>query len=248
MRVSSIISLSTIGASSVLAQDNVTGQLGDAAVTTGNPIGKTAVATLPEQAFWKGSLNGNVRGSVVAKSGANGEGVDYEISFSNLPQEGGPFIYHIHVAPVPENGNCTSTLAHLDQYIRGEDPACDSARPASCQQGDLSGKYGKIQSSEPFTAKYHDPYTSLSEGVGSYFGNRSLVFHFANKTRISCANFSVLGSNTTVPYPTGTGSVTKTTPAPTSSPSVPVTNAGSVLNVVKNLAIAPVVAGFLALL
>lgn len=27
----------------------------------------------------------------MAKSGANGEGVDYEVSFSNLPQEGGPF-------------------------------------------------------------------------------------------------------------------------------------------------------------
>ncbi|KAI1481961.1 hypothetical protein K445DRAFT_320785 [Daldinia sp. EC12] len=249
MRVSNIISLSAIGASSVLAQDNVTGKLGDAAVITGNPIGKTAVATLPEEAFWKGgSLNGNVKGSVVAKSGPNGEGIDYEVSFSNLPQEGGPFIYHLHVAPVPEDGNCTSTLAHLDQYIRGEDPACDPARPQSCQQGDLSGKYGKIQSSEPFTAKFHDPYTSLKEGDGAYFGNRSLVFHFANKTRISCANFVVSGSNTTVPYPTGTGSIIKTSPAPTASPSVPVTNAGAVFNVVKNLAIAPVVAGFLALL
>ncbi|KAI8964400.1 superoxide dismutase [Daldinia sp. FL1419] len=248
MRVSSIISLSAVGAAGVLAQNNVTGQLGDATATTGNPIGKQAVATLPEQPFWKGSLNGNVRGSVLAKSGVNGEGVDYEVSFSNLPQEGGPFIYHIHVAPVPEDGNCTSTLAHLDQFVRGEDPACDPARPASCQQGDLSGKYGKIQSSEPFTAKFHDPYTSLSEGVGSYFGNRSLVFHFANKTRITCANFAVLSPNTTTPYPTGTGSIPKTSPAPTASPSVPITNAAGVLNVVKNLAIAPVVAGFLALL
>ncbi|KAI1470280.1 uncharacterized protein F4812DRAFT_416933 [Daldinia caldariorum] len=248
MRVSNIISLSAIGASSVLAQNNATGKLGDAAAITGNPIGKTAIATLPEQPFWKGSLNGNVQGSVVAKSGLNGEGVDYEISFSNLPQEGGPFIYHIHVAPVPEDGNCTGTLAHLDQYIRGEDPACDSSRPASCQQGDLSGKYGKIQSSEPFTAKFHDPYTSLKEGDGAYFGNRSVVFHFANKTRITCANFAVQGSNTTAPYPTGTGSPVKTSPAPTASPSIPVDNAGAVLNVLKNLAIAPVVAGFLVLL
>ncbi|KAI2624412.1 superoxide dismutase [Hypoxylon sp. NC1633] len=271
MRVSNIISLSAIGASTVLAQNNVTGQLGDAAVTTGNPPGKAAIATLPEKAFWKGSLNGNVKGYISAKSAANGVGIDYELSVSNLPAEGGPFVYHIHVAPVPENGNCTSALAHLDQYVRGEDPACDPARPQSCQQGDLSGKYGKISSSEPYTARFHDPYTSLTEGVGSYFGNRSFVFHFANKTRITCANFAVINTNTTtntttsypsgtvsVPYPTGTGS----TPYPTStgtpsqsSPSatstitqVPYPAAGSVLSAAKHLAIVPVVVGFLALL
>ncbi|KAI1379448.1 superoxide dismutase [Hypoxylon crocopeplum] len=246
MRVSNIISISAIGASGVLAQ-NVTGQLGDATVTTGNPAGKGAIATLPQQSFWTGSLNGNVQGYVSAKSGAGGVGVDYEVSFSNLPTEGGPFIYHIHVAPVPEDGNCTSTLAHLDQFIRGEDPACDATRPESCQQGDLSGKYGKIQSSDPFTAQFHDPYTSLVEGVGSYFGNRSFVFHFANKTRISCANFNVINTNSSTPYPSGTGSIVKASPTPTSSPNIPV-SAGNVLNVLKNLAIAPVVAGFLALL
>ncbi|KAI1211073.1 superoxide dismutase [Annulohypoxylon truncatum] len=245
MRVSSIITLSAIGTSSVLAQsNNVTGQLGDAPVTTGNPIGKGAIATLPENAFWEGSLNGNVKGHVSAKSGAGGNGIDYEVAFSNLPTEGGPFIYHIHVAPVPSDGNCTSTLGHLDQTIRGEDPPCDSSRPASCQQGDLSGKYGKINGSAPFTATFHDPYTSLVDGDGAYFGNRSLVFHFSNKTRISCANFTVVQANGTSPYPTGT-SPAKVSPTSTS---VPVTGAGSALSVVKNLAIAPVVAAFLALL
>ncbi|OTB06444.1 hypothetical protein M426DRAFT_318860 [Hypoxylon sp. CI-4A] len=255
MRVSSILSLSTVGASGVLAQNNVTGQLGDATVTTGNPIGKTVKATLPETAFWQaGSLNGNVKGSISAKSGANGTGVDYEVSFSNIPTEGGPFIYHIHVAPVPEDGNCTSTLAHLDQFVRGEDPACDSTRPQSCQQGDLSGKYGKVpEGSDPFTASFHDPYTSLQEGVGSYFGNRSFVFHFANKTRISCANFAVAETNgsstptsTPAPYPavSSTG-----LPSPSASTTgVPVTGGSSILSVAANLAIAPVVAGFLALL
>ncbi|KAI1103958.1 superoxide dismutase [Jackrogersella minutella] len=245
MRVSNIITLSAIGTSGVFAQgNNVTGQLGDAPPTTGNPAGKGAIATLPDQAFWHGSLNGNVKGSVTAQSGAGGNGVDYQVSFSNLPTEGGPFIYHIHVAPVPADGNCTSTLAHLDQTIRGEDPPCDSSRPASCQQGDLSGKYGKIDSSDPFTASFHDPYTSLLDGDGAYFGNRSLVFHFNNKTRISCANFTVFQSNTTTPYPSGSGALKPTTTAT----SVPVTGAGAALNVAKNLAVAPVVAAFLALL
>ncbi|KAI0889145.1 superoxide dismutase [Annulohypoxylon maeteangense] len=245
MRVLNLITLSAIGTSSVFAQsNNVTGKLGDAPATSGNPAGKIAIATLPEDAFWGGSINGNVRGHVAATSGVDGNGIDYEVSFSNLPTEGGPFIYHIHVAPVPSDGNCTSTLAHLDQTIRGEDPACDPARPASCQQGDLSGKYGKINGSAPFAAKFHDPYTSLVEGDGAYFGNRSLVFHFNNKTRISCANFSVLSSNTTSPYPTGSSPAKS---SPTAS-TIPVTGAGAALGVVRNLAFAPVVVAFFALL
>lgn len=66
-------------------------QLGDAAVQTGNPIGLAVKATLPEDPFWTGSINGNVKGSLTATSGAGGVGVDYEVSFSNLPTEGGPF-------------------------------------------------------------------------------------------------------------------------------------------------------------
>lgn len=29
-------------------------------------------------------------------------------------------VYHIHVAPVSGDGNCTNTLAHLDPFVRGE--------------------------------------------------------------------------------------------------------------------------------
>lgn len=43
--------------------------------------------------------------------------------------------------------------------------------------------------SDPFTATFTDKYASTLEGIGAFFGNRSLVFHYANKTRISCANF-----------------------------------------------------------
>ncbi|KAI2621414.1 superoxide dismutase [Hypomontagnella submonticulosa] len=247
MRIFNIISVAALGTSGVFAQ--TTGKLGDAPITTGNPVGKIAVATLPEEAFWKGSLDGNVKGSVTAKAGPGGQGIDYSVSFSNLPKEGGTFIYHIHVAPVPADGNCTSTLAHLDQTVRGEDPVCDSTKPQTCQQGDLSGKYGHINSTTSFSTTFHDDYTSLVEGDGAYFGNRSLVFHFANKTRISCANFTVIDANTTTPYPTGTGSIIKSSPTPTSSTTgIPVTGAATALNIAKNLAIAPVVALFLAML
>ena len=103
-------------------------------------------------------------------------------------------------------GNCTATGAHLDPENRGEDPPCDNSKPASCQVGDLSGKYGKI-TQDPFTAEYTDPFSSLQEGTPAYLGNRSFVLHFANKTRITCANFqaSRIGSNQTSPgSPTGT--------------------------------------------
>jgi hypothetical protein len=61
-------------------------------------------------------------------------------------------VYHIHDQPVPANGNCTATLAHLDPYQRGEDPLCDASAPQTCQVGDLSGKHGEINGNA-FSAK-----------------------------------------------------------------------------------------------
>lgn len=58
-------------------------------------------------------------------------------------------VYHIHDQPVPANGNCTATLAHLDPYVRGEQPPCDPTHPETCQSGDLSGKHGNV-TGDPF--------------------------------------------------------------------------------------------------
>ncbi|KAI1166544.1 superoxide dismutase [Nemania serpens] len=204
MRLSNILVPSAMGIC-VLAQNDITGKQGDAVTVTNNPVGKQAIAVLPDAPFFAlGSLSGNVKGSVKATGGADGVGVDFEVTFSNLPAEGGPFTYHLHVDPVDGSGNCTNTLAHLDPFIRGEDPACNSVKPATCQVGDLSGKYGKI-TSDPFTAKFHDNFTAVNEGPGSYFLNRSVVVHFANKTRITCANFEVQSTPTPTPTPTNNG-------------------------------------------
>ena len=62
----------------------------------------------------------------------------------DLPEGSGPFGYHIHDQPVPSDGNCTATKAHLDPYERGQKPACDSSKPETCEVGDLSGKHGKL--------------------------------------------------------------------------------------------------------
>jgi hypothetical protein len=105
---------------------------------TDSPAGASYVATLPIK---EGSP---LRGSVAAVSAPDGKGVKFSVSFSGLPATGGPFMYHIHEKPVPTDGNCTGTGAHLDPYKRGEVPICDASKPETCQTGDLSGKHGNI--------------------------------------------------------------------------------------------------------
>lgn len=59
----------------------------------------------------------------------------------------------------------------------------------TCQIGDLSGKYGAITTT-PFSATYTDDFTSTDKDQAQAFmGNLSVVVHFANLTRITCANF-----------------------------------------------------------
>ena len=103
---------------------------------------------------------------------------------------------------MPADGNCTATLAHLDPFIRGETPACDKNHTATCQVGDLSGKYGKI-TGDPYVFKFHDDFGSMNVGNGASIPDRSIVIHFANKTRITCANFEMDGSATPSVTPTG---------------------------------------------
>ena len=152
------------------------------------------------------------------------------------------------------DGNCTKTLAHLDPFIRGEDPACNASLPQTCQVGDLSGKYGKV-TSDPFVATYHDLFASTQAGIGSFFGNRSFVFHFANKTRISCANFKLISkpdSGSTPSNCTSSAAGTGVMPTPTAQPSntattVPFPGAASSSGVSVSLIVAAFAAVMFAL-
>jgi hypothetical protein len=88
MRLSNIIAASAMGATGVLAQAPST----NAEVVEGNPADKGYIATLPQDPFFtKGSLNGNVKGYLSARAGPGGVGTVFEVKFSNLPTEGGPF-------------------------------------------------------------------------------------------------------------------------------------------------------------
>lgn len=118
-----------------------------APAVTAQPSDVRYVAVLPEKA------GSTLRGSISAVAGKDGTGVHFSVEFDGVPTENGPFMYHIHEKPVPANGNCTGTGAHLDPYKRGEVPACDASKPETCQTGDLSGKYGNVTAG-PFKAEY----------------------------------------------------------------------------------------------
>jgi hypothetical protein len=53
----------------------------------------------------------------------------------------------------------------------------------------------------PFS--FVDQYAALVPGIGSFFGNRSIVIHYANSTRLACANFTMadMGMPNMMPMP-----------------------------------------------
>jgi hypothetical protein len=63
-------------------------------------------------------------------------------------------VYHVHEKPVPSDGSCAGTGAHLDPYKRGEVPQCDTSKKETCQIGDLSGKNKNITAGPTFSATY----------------------------------------------------------------------------------------------
>ncbi|KIV99456.1 uncharacterized protein PV09_08882 [Verruconis gallopava] len=179
----------------------------DAPVVENNPQNVQYVAEF--------SKNGLI-GRIVANTPSAAPGVAFDISITgNATFDSSDYLYHIHEQPVPADGNCSATLAHLDPYGRGETPPCNANDPASCQVGDLSGKHGTIPHLPGFSASYVDNYISLTPGTPAFMGNRSFVLHFSNKTRITCANFKLVDlpaasnvTDTASCSPTGCGSST----------------------------------------
>ncbi|KAF1939545.1 Cu,Zn superoxide dismutase-like protein [Clathrospora elynae] len=208
--LSSIVSI-LAAATAVVAQSS-TGN--PAPRVANNPIGAQYVATLPLKA--DNPLVGSIQGSTAA----DGKGVKFDVSFAGLPETGGPFIYHIHAKPVPADGNCTGTGAHLDPYLRGEAPACDASKPETCQIGDLSGKHGNI-TDRSFAAAYTDLYLATLPSDPAFFGHLSFVVHLSNKTRIGCANFTMVAAGmypSGSPVPSGVASSSGMIPYPSDAP------------------------------
>ncbi|KAI4609054.1 uncharacterized protein J4E87_005172 [Alternaria ethzedia] len=192
-----------------------------APVVMGNPMGAKYVGTLPAK---EGSA---LTGSIEATTGADGKGVKFQVSFAGLPETGGPFMYHLHAKPVPSDGNCTGTGAHLDPYMRGEAPPCDATKPETCQTGDLSGKYGNATETT-FSAEYTDLYSATLPSDPAFFGALSFVVHLSNKTRIGCANFTMVSAGEGEGYPAASSSAAMSSaPAMSSGYAMPPTTASS---------------------
>ncbi|KAL8819284.1 MAG: hypothetical protein Q9223_002250 [Gallowayella weberi] len=166
----------------------VTGKLGNAEIVTNNRPGVTYTAFLPN------SSTSNIRGFIAGTSNANGTGVNFALQISGLPD---------------------ASLGPFYPYIRGEVPPCDPVHPETCQTGDLAGKHGNI-TSNPFSTAFLDLYLSTHQGPASFFGNRSIVIHTSNTTRLTCANFTLTSGNSSSPNGTsgGNGTVTGSNPVP----------------------------------
>ena len=95
-------------------------------------------------------------------------------------------------------------------------PGSAPEQAATCQVGDLAGKHGKIDtaalSTSSFQVSYLDLFLSTVPDTTAFFGNRSIVVHAANGTRLNCGNFVLqsgeMGSDNGTSYgnPTASGS------------------------------------------
>ncbi|KAF4549453.1 Copper/zinc superoxide dismutase-like protein [Elsinoe fawcettii] len=192
----------------------------DAPIVRGNPLGATYQAVLTA------SNKSTISGNIVVSTNPTQQGSNIQVNLEGLPSTGGPFTWHIHKAPIPDNGNCSAALTHLDPYGRGETPACDAANPQSCEVGDQSGKWGKMGlNSTSYNANYIDPYVATLPSDPAYVGGKSIVIHYPNKTRIACANFVQVTGGT--PNTTQPGSGSGTGSGSGATPSTPVGNSGS---------------------
>ncbi|KAA8651973.1 hypothetical protein EYZ11_001769 [Aspergillus tanneri] len=135
--------------------------------------------------------NSTVRGHFTAWTSNEGVGIKFHTEVWGLPNGDLHYPYHIHAKPVPEDGNCYATGAHLDPYKRGDEIPCDINSPQTCQVGDLAGKHGPIFAPEDqtFEVYYSDYYLSNVKDTTSFFGNLSVVVHAPDNKRLNCGNF-----------------------------------------------------------
>ncbi|KAI9743059.1 MAG: hypothetical protein M1818_003354 [Claussenomyces sp. TS43310] len=195
-----------------------TGPGGNASIQTNTP-GTTYQAVLPNTNF-DNATGAVITGTVTGIVPADGMGVLFTVNFTGFPSQAayGPFVYHVHAMPVPADGNCSGTLGHLDPTDRGELHACETSAPETCQAGDLAGKHGNVTTTS-FSTSFLELYLSANASSSYYFGDKSIVIHASNTTRLTCANFQSVSSAASSP---GASSV-----PPTSTGSVPYTGVAS---------------------
>ncbi|ORX92836.1 Cu,Zn superoxide dismutase-like protein [Basidiobolus meristosporus CBS 931.73] len=147
----------------------------------------TGFANVVEKAQADVNQNGVV-GSFVFTPDAKGVKVDISI------KEGlnDTFMYHVHEKQITGT-NCTTAGGHLDPAKVGVVAAnykCNPADLSTCEVGDLTGKWGTLNTTTP-SFSYVDPTLSLEDhGANNSVVGLSVVIHRMDqtKTRIACAN------------------------------------------------------------
>ncbi|GAB1196408.1 superoxide dismutase [Aspergillus pseudonomiae] len=144
------------------------------------------------EAVFQDKDNSTVRGKYTAYGADDGIGIHFRVTLTGVPKD--TFLnYHIHDKPVPEDGNCYSTGGHLDPYLRGDQPPCNTTVPETCQVGDISGKHGPVWTADgDFDVLYRDFFLSNVKDTVAFFGNRSVVIHLPDNKRINCGNFHLV--------------------------------------------------------
>ena len=149
-----------------------------------DPVATDSAQGAALQAVFKPKANVDIQGTISFKAAKNGT-VIVDVDLENLPEEGGPFPYHIHQSPVPSDGNCTGTKAHLNPY-NGTAKFTD---PADLEVGDLAGRHGNLTLGTQ-KIEYADEYISLNSLDKAYFGGLSVVIHDHLNNRLTCANIT----------------------------------------------------------
>ncbi|ORY81983.1 hypothetical protein BCR37DRAFT_393029 [Protomyces lactucae-debilis] len=122
-----------------------------------------------------------------------------EIKLTNFVNStAGNFSYHIHQNRVPDiitnpAIDCMQAGGHLNSKGVADTVICDHEHPDLCQDGDLSGKYGKVPAlqvaspAKTWRIKFDDPFLAFTTEGNGIVG-RSVVVHDKDKKRLACAN------------------------------------------------------------
>ncbi|PIA19437.1 Cu,Zn superoxide dismutase-like protein [Coemansia reversa NRRL 1564] len=123
---------------------------------------------------------------------ADGKGLQLSINATGL-DKGAEYPFHVHVDPVPKDGNCTATGGHLDPYgvkaAAGDKYKCSKTNILkTCELGDLAGIFGNMVGDDKGNASGDFVATELAFGTKNTILDHSIVIHNSDGDRVACAN------------------------------------------------------------